>query len=126
MTRVPAPELAGAAAGGAVGALIRYSTSTFLPEPRQVLVSTLVTAFVAMAFAGAALAVRLPRPVLVLLLAVCGTAASLSAVAIITVGQTPWLALSFFLLTPIAALAGLFAGLACGAWLRTAARSRTA
>lgn len=119
MTRVPAPELAGAAAGGAIGALVRYAISTHWPEPRQVLIATLVTTAVAMAVIGFVVVGRLPSAVLALILTACGTVASLSAVAVIAVGQTPWLALAFLALTPVAALTGLTIGLVARSWLRT-------
>jgi CrcB protein len=107
-------ELAGAAAGGAVGAVVRYAMTSVWPSPHQVLFTTALTAAVAFAVAGAVLAATVSRLVHVTVLSICGAAASLSAFAVTTVGQTLWLAASFLVLTPLSALLGLMAGLRLG------------
>jgi hypothetical protein len=69
---------------------------------------------VTFAVAGAVLAATVSRLVHVTVLSICGAAASLSAFAVTTVGQTLWLAASFLVLTPLSALLGLMAGLRLG------------
>jgi fluoride exporter len=104
-------EVASVVAGGAVGAVLRYVMSTTWPSPHQVLLATVLTAATAFLIVGFLLGASDSRVARALVATTCGAAASLSAYSIIGVGQTPWLAAAFLLLTPAAALAALVVGL---------------
>jgi fluoride ion exporter CrcB/FEX len=97
--------------GGAIGAMIRYAMSQTWPSPRQVLLCTVLTAAAGFLIVGLLLGVTNSRIVRALTVTLCGAAASLSAYSIIGVGQTPWLAAAFLVLTPAAALIALVAGM---------------
>lgn len=98
-------------AGGAVGGVLRYLMSMAWPSPHQVLLATVLTAAAALLIVGFLLGVTNSRVARAFVVTMCGAAASLSAYSIIGIGQTPWLAAAFLLLTPTAALAALAVGL---------------
>jgi fluoride ion exporter CrcB/FEX len=97
--------------GGTLGALLRYALAATWPLPKQVLVSTVLTAGVAFLIAGFLLATRASSLLSTAVLGMCASAASLSAYAVLTVSQTPKLSLAFLILTPAAAIGGLLCGL---------------
>ena len=97
--------------GGAAGALLRYATATTWPLPHQLLVSTTVTAGVAFMVAGYLLATASTSPLRAGVLGLCGSAASLSAYAVLTVSQPPRLSVAFLVATPAVAIGGLLCGL---------------
>ncbi|PRC42678.1 chromosome condensation protein CrcB [Mycobacterium sp. ITM-2017-0098] len=97
--------------GGAAGALLRYALTTTWPYPRQILMTTVLTVGVAFVIAGYLLATG-PRSFLhFAVLGLCGSAASLSAYAVLTISQPMRLSLAFLTLTPVAAICGLVCGL---------------
>ncbi|ADU00668.1 chromosome condensation protein CrcB [Mycolicibacterium gilvum] len=97
--------------GGAGGALLRYALATTWPHPREVLITTLLTVGLAFLIAGYVLAIG-PRSVVhFAVLGVCGSAASLSAYAVLTISQSMRLSVAFLTLTPVAAIGGLICGL---------------
>jgi fluoride ion exporter CrcB/FEX len=98
--------------GGAVGALLRYALATTWPQPDELLLSTTVTAGLAFLVAGYLLASGPTSALHFVALGLCGSVASLSAYAVLTVGQQPWLSIAFLTLTPAAAIGGLLCGLA--------------
>jgi CrcB protein len=99
--------------------------STAWPHPAQVLLSTLITAAVAFAIVGVVIGIGPARRARAFVAGLCGAAASLSAYSIIGVGQTPFLAAAFLILTPICAFAGLLAGILLFGAI-SAVRSRSA
>lgn len=97
--------------GGSAGALLRYALATTWPQPRDVLVTTVLTVGLASVVAGYLLATG-PKSVLhFAALGLCGSAASLSAYAVLTISQPMRLSLAFLILTPAAAIGGLVCGL---------------
>jgi fluoride ion exporter CrcB/FEX len=100
-----------AAAGGAAGAVLRYLLIAALPRPSQALIANVVTAAVAFAVVGIVLCAWATRAVHALMLGFCGAATSLSAYSVAAAMQTPWYAAGVAVLTPIAALTGLAAGI---------------
>ena len=97
--------------GGTAGALLRYALATTWPHPHQMLVSTVVTVGVAFTIAAFVLASGARNAAHYAVLGLCGSAASLSAWAILTISQPMKLSLAFLILTPAAAIAGLWCGL---------------
>ncbi|MDY6870804.1 MAG: chromosome condensation protein CrcB [Actinomycetota bacterium] len=97
--------------GGAAGALLRYATATTWPLPHQLLVSTTATAGVAFLVGGYLLATGATSMLRAGLLGLCGSAASLSAYAALTVSQPPGLSVAFLILPPAVAIGGLLCGL---------------
>lgn len=97
--------------GGTAGALLRYATATAWPQPKQLWVSTTVTAAVASAVAGFIVASGAMSTVRAAVFGLCASAASLSAWSVLTIGQPPKLSLAFLIGVPAAALAGLLCGL---------------
>ncbi|MDG4664248.1 chromosome condensation protein CrcB [Mycobacterium sp. 236(2023)] len=98
-------------AGGTVGALLRYGLAITWPLPQQMLVSTIVTVGVAFLIAAFVLASGARTALHDVVLGVCGSAASLSAWAVLTISQPMKLSLAFLVLTPAAAIVGLLCGL---------------
>lgn len=85
--------------------------ATTWPHPREVLLTTVLTVGLAFMIAGFLLSTG-PRSVLQFaVLGVCGSAASLSAYAVLTISQPMRLSLAFLILTPAAAIGGLMCGL---------------
>ncbi|CAN3127786.1 Chromosome condensation protein CrcB [Mycobacterium sp. smrl_JER01] len=107
------------ALGGAGGALIRFALSEAWPRPHQLLVCTLVTVGLAFLVATVVLASGRTSALRAVVLGGCASAASLSVYAVLTVSQPPLLSIAFLTLTPLAAIAGLLAGLG---WARKVAR----
>lgn len=97
--------------GGTAGAVLRYATATAWPLPRQLLVSTTVTAAIAFAVAGFLVAGGVTSAVRAALFGMCASAASLSAWAVLTISQPPTLSIAFLIGTPAAAVAGMLCGL---------------
>ncbi|MCG7592770.1 chromosome condensation protein CrcB [Mycobacterium sp. PSTR-4-N] len=97
--------------GGTMGALVRYATAIAWPQPKQLWVSTAVTAAVAFAVAGFIVASGAMSTVRAALFGMCASAASLSAWSLLTISQPPRLSLAFLIGVPAAALAGLLCGL---------------
>ncbi len=81
------------------------------PLPHQLLVSTTVTAGVAFMVAGFLLATRSTSALRAGVLGLCGSAASMSAYAVLTVSQPPRLSIAFLVGTPVVAMGGLLCGL---------------
>ncbi|STZ42281.1 CrcB-like protein [Mycolicibacterium gilvum] len=105
--------------GGTAGALVRYAVTATWPTPREMLVSTVVTVFVAFVVAAYVLAHGPKSPLQFAVLGLCGSVASLSAWAVLTISTTMKISLAVLTLTPTAAVAGLVCGLLCA---RVAAR----
>ncbi|MEH3138868.1 MAG: chromosome condensation protein CrcB [Mycobacterium kyogaense] len=97
--------------GGAAGALVRYATATAWPLPKQLWVSTTVTAAVAFAVAGFIVASGTMSTMRAVVFGMCSSAASLSAWSVLTISQPPKLSIAFLVGVPAAALAGLLCGL---------------
>ncbi|MGQ9350952.1 chromosome condensation protein CrcB [Mycolicibacterium gilvum] len=97
--------------GGTAGALVRYAVTTTWPSPREMLVSTVVTVFVAFLVAAYVLAYGPKSPFHFAVLGLCGSVASLSAWAVLTISTTMKISLAVLTLTPAAAMAGLVCGL---------------
>ncbi|OKH74699.1 chromosome condensation protein CrcB [Mycobacterium sp. SWH-M1] len=97
--------------GGTAGALLRYAVATAWPQPKQLWVSTTVTAAVAFAVAGFIVASGAMSTARAALFGLCASAASLSAWSVLTISQPPTLSIAFLFGVPAAALAGLLCGL---------------
>ncbi|MDW5612036.1 chromosome condensation protein CrcB [Mycolicibacterium sp. D5.8-2] len=97
--------------GGALGALIRYALAQAWPQPKQLLISTIVTVGLAFLVATYLMAVGVTSALHSVAVGVCASAASLSAYAVATVSQPPRLSIAFLTLTPAAAIGGLLCGL---------------
>ncbi|MEW5808573.1 MAG: chromosome condensation protein CrcB [Actinomycetota bacterium] len=97
--------------GGTAGALVRYATATAWPQPKQLWVSTTVTAALAFAVAGFIVASGVTSTVRAALFGLSASAASLSAWSVLTISQPPKLSIAFLIGVPAAALAGLLCGL---------------
>lgn len=97
--------------GGTAGALVRYAVTTTWPTPREMLVSTVVTVFLAFLVAACVLAHGPKSAFHFAVLGLCGSAASLSAWAVLTISTTMKISLAVLTLTPAAAMAGLVCGL---------------
>lgn len=105
--------------GGTAGALVRYAVTTTWPTPREMLVSTVVTVFLAFLVAACVLAHGPKSTLHFAVLGLCGSVASLSAWAVLTISTTMKISLAVLTLTPAAGVAGLVCGLLCA---RVAAR----
>lgn len=97
--------------GGTAGSLVRYAVTTTWPSPREMLVSTVASAFIAFLVAACVLAHGAKSPLHFVLLGLCGSVASLSAWAVLTISTTMKISLAVLTLTPAAAMAGLVCGL---------------
>lgn len=97
--------------GGTVGALLRYALAATWPLPHQILVATIVTVGLAFLIAAYVLATGPTTALHYAVLGLCGSAASLSAYAILTISTPMRLSLAFLTLTPTAAIGGLIGGL---------------
>jgi fluoride ion exporter CrcB/FEX len=97
--------------GGALGALIRFALAQAWPQPKQMLISTIVTVGLAFLLATYLMAVGVTSALHSVAVGVCAGAASLSAYAVLTVSQPPRLSIAFLTLTPAAAIGGLLCGL---------------
>ena len=97
--------------GGSAGALLRYALTTTWPLPHEILVTTILTVALAFVVSGYLLATGPASALHFALLGVCGSAASLSTYAVLTVSQPPRLSIAFLTLTPAAAIGGLLCGL---------------
>ncbi|AFM16125.1 CrcB-like protein [Mycolicibacterium chubuense NBB4] len=97
--------------GGAAGAVLRYAIAATWPLPRQVLMSTVLTAAIAFLIAGFLIANASTSTPRAAILGMCASAASLSAYALFTISQTPKLSIASLVLTPAAAIGGLLCGL---------------
>jgi hypothetical protein len=91
---------------------VRYALATTWPHPKEILLTTVLTVGVAFLISGYVLATGARSVWHFLVLGVCGSAASLSAYAVLTISQPMRLSLAFLILTPAAAIAGLLCGLA--------------
>ncbi|WP_275572232.1 chromosome condensation protein CrcB [Mycolicibacterium vanbaalenii] len=97
--------------GGAFGAVLRFALAQAWPQPKQLLISTIVTVGLAFLVATYLLAVGVTSALHSLAVGVCTGAASLSAYAVLTVSQPPKLSIAFLTVTPAAAVGGLLCGL---------------
>ncbi|MDA2895452.1 chromosome condensation protein CrcB [Mycolicibacterium sp. BiH015] len=98
-------------AGGAVGAVLRYALSTTWPLPHQVLISTVATVGFAFLIATFVLASGATSTLHAVVLGLCGSAASLSAWAVLTIDAPMRLSLAFLVVTPAMAVVGVLCGL---------------
>lgn len=98
--------------GGAFGAVLRFALAQAWPQPKQLLISTIVTVGLAFLVATYLMAVGVTSALHSLAVGVCTGAASLSAYAVLTVSQPPKLSIAFLTVTPAAAVGGLLCGLA--------------